>query len=101
MSKFIQHSYKTKKTLYIFLAFSVLVNGFTADLALKKSDERLRKQASCVKIKIEQQKIIDEINDINQHDNDDEDDYTAHIREIAEKTKTRFKNVTMNANFKH
>ena len=67
----------------------------------KKSDERLQNQASCIKYKIKQQKIIDEINDINQHDSDDEDDYTAHIREIAEKEKTRFKNVTMTANFKH
>ena len=83
------------------MAFSVLVNGFTADLALKKSDERLRKQASCVKIKIEQQKIIDENIEYNQCDDGSDDDYTAHIREIAEKTKTRFKNVTMNANFKH
>lgn len=71
-----------------------------ADEALKKSDTTLRKQASCVKIKIEQQKIIDENIEYNQHDNDDEDDYTAHIREIAEKTKTRFKNVTMNANIR-
>ena len=83
------------------MAFSVLVNGFTADLALKKSDERLRKQASCVKIKIEQQKIIDENIEDNQCDDGSDDDYTAHIREIAEKTKTRFKNVTMNAKNEH
>ena len=83
------------------MAFSVLVNGFTADLALKKSDTTLQNQASCIKFKIKQQKIIDENIEHNQCDDGSDDDYTAHIGEIAEKEKTRFKNVTMNANFKH
>ena len=68
-----------------------------ADEALKKSDTTLRKQASCVKIKIEQQKIIDENIEDNQCDDGSDDDYTAHILKIVEKEKTRFKNVTMNA----
>ena len=83
------------------MAFSVLVNGFTADLALKKSDLSLQKQASRVKTKIEQQKIIDENNLNNQDDEEEDDDYTEHIRKIAEANKTRFKNVTMNAKNEH
>ena len=67
----------------------------------KKSDLSLQKQASRVKTKIEQQKIIDENNLNNQDDEEEDDDYTEHIRKIAEANKTRFKNVTMNANFKH
>ena len=70
-----------------------------ADEALKKSDLTLQKQVSRVKIKIKQQKIIDENNDNNQDDGD-EDDYTAHIRKMAEAEKTRFKNVTMTANIR-
>ena len=71
-----------------------------ADLALKKSDERLQNQASCIKFKIKQQKIIDENIEDNQCDDGGDDDYTAHVKEIAEKEKTRFKNVTMNANIR-
>ena len=72
-----------------------------ADLALKKSDTTLQNQASCIKFKIKQQKIIDENIEHNQCDGGSDDDYTAHIGEIAEKEKTRFKNVTMNAKNEH
>ena len=67
-------------------------------LFLKKSDTTLQNQASCIKFKIKQQKTIDENIEDNQCDDGSNDDYTAHIGEIAEKEKTRFKNVTMNAN---
>ncbi len=52
-------------------------------------------------LKLNNKKTVDENIEHNQCDSGDNDDYTAHIREIAEKEKTRFKNVTMTANFKH
>ena len=58
-------------------------------------DYKIRQVVSKPIIKL--QKIIDENIEHNQCDDGSDDDYTAHIREIAEKTKTRFKNVTMNA----
>ena len=80
------------------MAFSVLVNGFTADLALKKSDERLQKLVSCVKIKIKQQEKIGKEFEEYQEDISEDDDEFNRILELAEKNKARFKNVTMVAN---
>lgn len=69
-----------------------------ADLALKKSDERLQNQASCVKRKIKQQeKIEKEIEEYQEYVSDDDDEFN-YVFELAEKEKTRFKNVTMVAN---